>query len=287
MIRISSPRIVYRQSPGLKIVVTAARTFGPLRNDGPATSRCIHNDAEDTNANSPTKRFSYTKRFGYDPKIVHQNPLGFAIRPATLNDVEALTQLWIDSFNPSHKFWEVATPDIPATRRWLSEMWANGIKAGTSKIVTHVVEDLQKDKKLVAYSRFSPPQEDGSQELPIPEWPAEWDYEVSDALWGGMERNRLYVMGKKPHWFGEFAGVLPPYKRRGCVFPLMEWVCRQADAAGVEIYGDGTEAGLKYWKRHFGFQDRRVIKFPKRPDTYGTYEMMSIVRPPGAVVTAR
>ncbi|KAF3921317.1 hypothetical protein ABW21_db0208797 [Orbilia brochopaga] len=278
MTRVSSLRNFCRQSSGLRSVTAAAVNLGPSRNYGPLRSRNIHSDTSD--ATPPTKQF------GYDPKIQHRNPLGFKIRPATLNDVETLAQLWYDSFNPSHKVWDVLTPKTPATRRWLEDMWANGISAGPTKVLTHVVEDLQKDRKLIAYTRFSPPQQDGSQDLPMPSWPAEWDYEVSEAFWGGMERNRRDIMGKRPHWFGEFGSVVKDYQRRGVMFPLMEWVCRQADAANLEIYGDGTEAGIKYWRDHFGFQDRRIIELPKRPDTYGTYELMSIVRPPGAPIRA-
>jgi hypothetical protein len=125
---------------------------------------------------------------------------GFAVREATLADVQDLTRLWYASFNPSHPFWEVMTPDDAATRRWWHEAWTMGIAAGPAMLRTFVVEDLSRDRGLVAFARWSPPQADGSQDIPLPEYPSSWDKELTEALWGGMPKNRAAVMGKRPHW---------------------------------------------------------------------------------------
>ena len=77
----------------------------------------------------------------------------------------------------------------------------------------------------------------------------------------------------------EFLGVDHEYQQKGLGFALVDWGCRQADALGLEVYLDATIKGLPFYKRHFGFVERRVLKMPRRPYTYGTYELMASVRP--------
>ncbi|KAI9162983.1 hypothetical protein HJFPF1_04578 [Paramyrothecium foliicola] len=202
-------------------------------------------------------------------------PVGFRVRDATLDDVEQITQLWYDSFYQSHKFFAYATPDTPATRQWLNEVWVMGILAGPSILKTAVIEDTESNNKIVCFGRLHLPQPDGSQAIPLPEPPAEWDPELTDALWGGMVRNRADVMG-----LGDFVGVDSGYQTKGLAGCLLDWVCRQADATGLEVYIDATKAGLPIYKKHFGFKEAQVLVLPKRPDTYGTYEVIAMVRQP-------
>lgn len=132
----------------------------------------------------------------FNPK----SPPGFNIRDATLDDVNDITRLWYISFNQSHKFFHYATPDNAETRAWLDQIWILGIKAGPSVFRTFVVEDLSKDKKLVAFCRIHLPQPDGNQNIPMPDFPAGYDPVIADGLWGQMERNRASIMGKQLHW---------------------------------------------------------------------------------------
>lgn len=132
--------------------------------------------------------------------LPYPSPPGFHIRDATLDDVEDITRLWYASFNKSHKFFDSATPDNAATRKWLSQAWIIGILAGPAVLKTLVVEDLSKDKKLVAFARIHVPQPDGNQDIPLPQTPPEWDPEITEALWGGIARNRASIMGRRLHW---------------------------------------------------------------------------------------
>lgn len=127
-------------------------------------------------------------------------PHGFNIREANLTDVSELTQLWYDSFNKSHQFWNVVTPDDPVTRKWWNDTWTLGIKTGSRLFKTFVVEDLSQDRKLVAFARWNVPQENGEQDIPLPPYPTEWNAELTEAFWGGMPKNRRDVMGRKSHW---------------------------------------------------------------------------------------
>ncbi|KAI1871738.1 hypothetical protein JX265_005724 [Neoarthrinium moseri] len=205
-------------------------------------------------------------------------PAGFHIREANLRDVEDLTRLWFLSFNPSHKFWDVVTPQDQATRQWFIDVWAMGIAAGPEVLRTWVVEDLGQDKRLAAFARWSVPRADGLQDIPLPEYPKTWDPELTAALWDGMPRNRSAVMGARPHWMLEFLGVDAEYQNRGLGFALVDWGCREADSAGLEVYLDATIRGLPFYKKNFGFEDRKVLDIPVRPDSFGTYELMAVVR---------
>ena len=137
--------------------------------------------------------------------IPHNPPPGFAVREATLSDVEDLTRLWYSSFNLSHEFWNVATPrDVP-TREWLNATWSLGLETGPAMLKTFVVEDLSPSHgdgrpAIVVLARWHVPQADGSQDIPLPNYPSEWDSELTEALWGGMPRNRAAVMGQRLHW---------------------------------------------------------------------------------------
>ncbi|CAJ2511991.1 Uu.00g076160.m01.CDS01 [Anthostomella pinea] len=211
--------------------------------------------------------------------LLHRPPPGFRVRDAILDDVPDLTRLWYASFNSSHAFWAVMTPDDPATRQWWNEAWTMGIQAGPAVLRTFVVEDLAQDGLIVAFARWNVPQEGGKQDIPLPEFPREWDLELTEALWGGMPRNRAAVMGQRPHWMLEFLGVDPAYQQKGLGFTLVDWGCRQADATGLEVYLDATIKGLPFYKKHFGFQERKALVMPARVDSFGTYELMAGVRP--------
>ncbi|KAK6334054.1 hypothetical protein TWF696_002556 [Orbilia brochopaga] len=135
-----------------------------------------------------------------DPSIQYKPPEGHVIRPATLDDIENLTRLWFMSFNASHDFWKVMTPQDKVTTEWFNELWAMGIRAGPEVITTWIVEDLNQGSRAVGFSRLHVPQLDRSQTIPFPPFPKEWDPELADAFWNGMARNRAKVMGRRIHW---------------------------------------------------------------------------------------
>jgi hypothetical protein len=62
-----------------------------------------------------------------------------------------------------------------------------------------VAEDLSQGNKLVAFARWHVPQANGNQDIPMPPTTPHWDPEITDALWGGMARNRAHQIAKRPH----------------------------------------------------------------------------------------
>ncbi|KAI0395205.1 hypothetical protein F5Y17DRAFT_221559 [Xylariaceae sp. FL0594] len=233
------------------------------------------------------------------PEQPHDAPPGFRIREATLADVGGIIDVWYASFNRTHRFFDYATPDTPATRKWFEAFWTMGIEAGPTVLRTFVVEDLDDNnttaidndnndkkekekgkKKIVAFSRWHVPQADGNQDIPAPPFPDEWDPEISEALWGGMARSRERVMGKRPHWSADFVAVHTDYQNRGLAVPLVEWARRQAIASNVPMYADASMDGLPVW-RHYGIVECGLIEMPRRPETYGSYEVVPIYWEPG------
>ncbi|EPS35150.1 hypothetical protein H072_11467 [Dactylellina haptotyla CBS 200.50] len=206
-----------------------------------------------------------------DPSIEHKAPPGYVIRPATLDEVEDLTRLWFMSFNSSHDFWKITTPEDKVTTQWFNDVWAMGIRAGPEIIATWVVEDLNQGGKAVGFSRWHVPQLDRSQEIPFPPFLKEWDPELVDAFWGGMACSI--------HWMSEFGGVDPACQRSGILTALLIWGCDEADAAGLENYLDATPQGRRIYLK-FGFEDREPLPMLERPDSYGTFKLTAQVRLP-------
>jgi GNAT superfamily N-acetyltransferase len=215
--------------------------------------------------------------------IPHEAPPGFHIREATLDDVDDITRLWFASFNNSHEFFDSATPNNEETRKWLSHTFTIGILAGPAALLTFVVEDICKNRKLVGFVRWQPPQPDGSQDIPLPAFPRSWDPELCDKLWGGMARSRKAVMGQRLHWMGEFIGTDAAYEGKGLASAFLTWACRQCDALGVDLYIDASQAGLPLYEKGFEFVGKKALVMPERPATYGTYTVVAMVRPPQKV----
>ncbi|KAJ6260175.1 hypothetical protein Dda_4398 [Drechslerella dactyloides] len=202
-----------------------------------------------------------------DPTIQHKPPPGFRVREATLSDVDNLTQLYFTSFLPPHQLWDAVTPG-DSTRKWWNDNWAMGIKAGPEVIMTFVVEDLAENNKIVAFMRWHVPQANKSRDIPMPEFPPEWDASLTEALWGVNDQARAELMGRKAHWMGEFVGVNPLYQGKGLAQMLLHWGCQQADAFGLDIYGDASLRRLSFFKKYFGFEDRKRQHLPVRVDSF-------------------
>lgn len=130
--------------------------------------------------------------------ISHHLPTGFKARPATSNDVAALTDIFYHSFTPSHAFWPHLIPDDAASRKWWEDSWRMGIEDDDTAIAFIVEEEAT--GKPAAFSRWILPQKDGNLHRMWPDLPEHWDGEVSEAFFGGMDVNREQLMGKRPHW---------------------------------------------------------------------------------------
>lgn len=84
-------------------------------------------------------------------------------------------------------------------RTWWKEAWQIGLDNPTDR--TFVAEDTENQNRIVGFSRWMVPQQDGNQERKWPDMsPSDWDMEIVENFFGGMEENRHEMMGTKPHW---------------------------------------------------------------------------------------
>ncbi|KAI1109879.1 hypothetical protein F5Y14DRAFT_455582 [Nemania sp. NC0429] len=83
---------------------------------------------------------------------------------------------------------------------------------------------------------------------------------------------------------GEFVGIAQGYQDKGLGRAFMDWGLRQADATGLEMYGDATVRGLPVWKK-YGFKELGVLYVPGRPGLFDTYKIVPIVWTPGTKET--
>ncbi|KAK6519423.1 hypothetical protein TWF281_003257 [Arthrobotrys megalospora] len=196
--------------------------------------------------------------YGYNPKIHHTPPPNFTVRPANPLDAPALTSLWFSTLT------HTPSPSTTTTI-WWNKTWTLGISLAPHTIQTYVVtHDFT--NQIVAFVRWQLPNREGLQNLYLPDFPADWDAGLTEALWGGASRTRAEVMGDKPHWMGEFLAIHTSYKNKGLGTMLLDWGCKQADSAGLEIYGDATVGNREFFSRKFGFEDcaARSFDVPQR-----------------------
>lgn len=85
-------------------------------------------------------------------------------------------------------------------RKWWNDAWTMGLENPTDR--TFVAVDTENGSKIVGFSRWMIPQDDGNQERKWPDMaPSDgWDMEIVENFFGGMEENRKEMMGQSSHW---------------------------------------------------------------------------------------
>jgi hypothetical protein len=120
--------------------------------------------------------------------------MALLLEPATLEDIQAITELWFTVFNDpimSHMM-----PDTPGVRNWFSETNRTDMLSKPFQKYMKVVDpSVQVDgrPRVVAYAKWdlAMPEERGPRFAP---WHPEQPGPDCDAFFGGMEvkRKRLY-----------------------------------------------------------------------------------------------
>jgi len=119
-----------------------------------------------------------------------------SIRPVKETDIPSLIVVYYHAFNAP--FFRHFTPDTPALRRWWHASWQLSLANPNDR--NFAVEELATGK-IVAFSRWMLPQDDGNTERPWPDLDEkDWDMEIAEPFFGGMERNHVELMGKRKHW---------------------------------------------------------------------------------------
>ncbi|KAK6344203.1 hypothetical protein TWF696_007844 [Orbilia brochopaga] len=137
------------------------------------------------------------KKFSCDPSILHNPPVGFAVREATYDDIPELTRVHYAAFNEGYDFWKDLAPEDAVTRQWLESHWAEGISSNKTK--TFVVEDLLKGGRLAAFKRWVLPVQADNQSQNPPKAGYKYPTRLAEVLWGGGLKNQIEIMGYRPH----------------------------------------------------------------------------------------
>lgn len=132
------------------------------------------------------------------------------------------------------------------------------------------------DGRVVAFTRWRVPQEDGNLEDRWPDLPEGLDMEVMGAFFGGMAENHHALMEKRPHWFLQLLGTETEYQRMGIGRCFVNWGVEKADDEELESYVDASSLGAPVYKKA-GFVWKKRIEIPDK-DTYGHLDYESYVR---------
>lgn len=158
-------------------------------------------------------------------------PSNIKLRKAVATDARAMADCFFTSFYPSHKFW---TSEFQPEyfHPWWTEAWALGINddptvrtfiavdtnyAAQTNSATNGVDNVESrlesyldkkfpalvsDGRIVGFTRWRVPQEDGNMDDKWPDLPEGEgvDMAIMNPFFGGMHVNRDELMGKNPHW---------------------------------------------------------------------------------------
>jgi hypothetical protein len=127
------------------------------------------------------------------------NPL--KLKPITLEDNAALTELWFAAFSDPEI--RQVFPDTPGVRKWLEDAnrhdMLNKHFQRYVKVVDTTSTDDQGRLRIAAYAKWdlAMPDERGRR---YPPWHEDMPADVCDAFFLKEEKNRMRVMGDKKHF---------------------------------------------------------------------------------------
>ncbi|KAJ5832204.1 acyl-CoA N-acyltransferase [Penicillium riverlandense] len=177
------------------------------------------------------------------------------LKPMTLEDNAALTELWFAAFSDPEI--RQVFPDTPGVRKWLEDAnrhdMLNKPFQRYVKVVDPTATDDQGRLRIAAYAKWdlAMPDERGRR---YPPWHEDMPADVCDAFFLQEEKNRMRVMGDKKHFYLDTVATHPDYQRRGAGAMLVKWGCDLADAEGVGAYVDASKDGAPLYAK-FGFVD--------------------------------
>lgn len=120
----------------------------------------------------------------------------YHIREATWDDAEGYLDCFFNSFNAP--FWQYFIPNQPSHRQWMKDSYKLSLENPTD--INFVAIDTT-NGKIVGLTRWMKPQTNGNLERKWAEPKVEdWDMDVFEKFFGGMEANREKLMGRRSHW---------------------------------------------------------------------------------------
>ena len=184
-----------------------------------------------------------------------------ALRKATPEDVQALTDIYFSAFSID----AISLLVFPRNNAAASKFWYDSVIEEIADPNAHFicVEDTDSpDKPVVAYAKWNAPSAPMSTDLP--EWPAGGDHEIANYFFGNLVRRHAEIMKGRKHWYLELVATRPEYQGRGAAGRLLRWGLAKADEDGAEVYLEASPDGKPIYE-HLGFNevDRLVVQLKK------------------------
>ena len=115
------------------------------------------------------------------------------IEPVTLDEVPQIARLWYDIFSMPEM--RRLFPDTPGLRQWWDD--ANRYDL-LNKPGQKYLKAVDENGKMAGYAKWDFALEQRGDRFPP--WHAESDREACDAFFGGLEKERLRLVGGKKHY---------------------------------------------------------------------------------------
>ncbi|TVY50267.1 hypothetical protein LCER1_G008826 [Lachnellula cervina] len=192
------------------------------------------------------------------------------IRPATLSDAAAITEIYLSAFNNNAISLLAFPRDNPASYNW----WYDSIIEEFADPHAHflcIYDSLTSTSTSTSSSPPSQPSiivafakwvdaETPPQSTAMPKWPEGGDHAIADRFFGTLARKHGEVMGGRRHWYLEALATRPEWQGRGAAGMLMRWGLSRVDEEGTEAYLEASPHGKPVYE-HFGFRevDRLVL----------------------------
>ncbi|KAM3079451.1 hypothetical protein ACMFMG_005882 [Clarireedia jacksonii] len=179
----------------------------------------------------------------------------YTVRPATVDDVPAMVDVWFHAFNSPKRFQYF--PNTPACGAWIGEGLSRGIREKSYPTHVVVVKDdpVAKKKTVVAFARYVI-HEGGSH---VPGWRERWvenmvpgmdaDF-VGPGFFERMEKQHAVAVGHRPHIFLETLATHEDHRGLRLGSKLLDWGTAEADKRGWECYLDATLKAVPLYERH-------------------------------------
>ncbi|KAJ7033455.1 acyl-CoA N-acyltransferase [Mycena alexandri] len=180
-------------------------------------------------------------------------------------------------------------PPIPVQIKIKAQAFRDMLAGGQSRFVKAVVPGAAEVAGIAIWMLFdgkTAQVEDGF----VPAPPREQTKEDEEALVGvdtefrkqlGATSNetRDEIMGDSKHWYLSLMVVDPKYQRQGIGQALLEWGLNQADAEGLEVYLESSDAGLRLYRKN-GFEIVVWNELPDKQSEGGSLKWPALKRDP-------
>ena len=216
------------------------------------------------------------------------------IRPATLDDVDELVDVYFRAFHPVSPFMVHTFPDTPQMRSWWAQLHRYAIL--DPEVTLMIVTSKSRNGAIVAMARrrYFPtlPHQATALEGPDADFvrpdgdlsAGSWtlckmcpdiDAEMFEAMMGFMAQAHTRLMTGKRHFLIELVGVVHEAQGQGAGRLLLEEVNQRADDLGLEVFVETNNLVVDFYEK-MGYKILDRLMMPGEIE----YEEFNLIRLP-------